>query len=514
MITAGASPPVKVTNVPEDPTKVSHRFQGLWDNPSSPAPEQSRIMTLFAPAPGLEAMPFLRQARGKERFFWSEPGREGSHLTIAGSGIAGEVMVPPALPTEKDLKGSSLSRFDSIAQQARRLFSGAIIRQAFSAHGSARIELPIHFHHLLRPRLFGGFAFQNDFTPDNTWSVFNPAHFILPHYQFVDFNGEKFMAINALIAPDEDLALTNQALEEALAARLALPVVDERFFPATEAPEWRYPMTLTDWGNMIDAATTAIKDGYFDKVVLARVCEIKFEDPIDISKPLAYLNHTYGDCYRFLFEPVPNHAFFGATPELLIRKNGVSLETMALAGSVARGASPAEDKVQAGKLLSSSKDRHEHQLVVDGIKRQLQNVVDQLIIGAEPSVLKLRNIQHLYTPITGELKSSKLEDILDLVELLHPTPALGGSPPAESLAYMRQAERVPRGWYAAPIGWLDDQLDGVFAVAIRSAITQYNRAWLYAGAGIVADSQPDHEWAETQLKFKPMLQALGVNEGA
>ena len=126
-------------------------------------------------------------------------------------------------------------------------------------------------------------------------------------------------------------------------------------------------------------------------------------------------------------------------------------------------------------------------------------------------MLKLRNIQHLFTPIGGRLCDPDAS-ILTLVSLLHPTPAMGGVPAGAALSCLRSLEPVPRGWYAAPIGWFDAQDDGEFAVAIRSAVSQYARAWLYAGAGIVGDSDADQEWAETALKFRPMLGALGVQE--
>jgi menaquinone-specific isochorismate synthase len=127
-----------------------------------------------------------------------------------------------------------------------------------------------------------------------------------------------------------------------------------------------------------------------------------------------------------------------------------------------------------------------------------------------PCIYRLSNIQHLYTPIEGQLKQET--GILPLVETLHPTPALGGTPRHLAMEFIRQAEPVPRGWYAAPIGWIDCHLDGEFGVAIRSAVCQDRRVWLYAGGGIVADSIPRKEWDETALKFKPMLNALGIGE--
>jgi menaquinone-specific isochorismate synthase len=181
---------------------------------------------------------------------------------------------------------------------------------------------------------------------------------------------------------------------------------------------------------------------------------------------------------------------------------------MGLAGSIRRGKNPAEDEELADQLWHDPKERHEHALVVNEIQAKLTPLTRALDVPTDPQVLRLGYIQHLHTPIHGELQQAS--GVLPLVERLHPTPALGGSPRAAALEFIRRAEPVPRGWYAAPIGFIDAQLEGMFAVAIRSAIAQERRVWLYAGAGIVASSIPQKEWDEIGLKFKPMLNALGV----
>ena len=466
-----------------------------WDE-SGPQPARPRLVSLFAAAPGLSAAGFLRAAHGMERFYWAEP---GDGLTLAGAGIAAQLVAAPTLPD--DAERLPAQRFADIETQARALFDRAIVQPMTGGATDAA--------HLARPRLFGGFAFQDDFVPDNTWSVFNSAEFILPHYQLAQQAGATFLTINALVGPDEDLDEAVRGLSEALAARLAT-APSQPFAPFVRA-SLRYPMTRAMWDEMIGHATTAIGDGAIEKVVLARVCEVRAEDTIDAAAPLAALDAHYGDSFRFLFEPCPHHAFLGATPELLVRVAGRAVTTMALAGSAARGATPDEDESLAAQLLASAKDRHEHQLVVDAIRAHLANAAGDLDVPAAPRVLKLRNIQHLLTPIAGHLR--RPEGVLRLARRLHPTPAMGGVPPERALAWLRDAEPVPRGWYAAPIGWLDAALDGVFAVGIRSAVTQHDRAWLYAGAGIVAGSSPEREWAETALKFRPMLGALGAAGG-
>jgi isochorismate synthase len=229
---------------------------------------------------------------------------------------------------------------------------------------------------------------------------------------------------------------------------------------------------------------------------------------VDLVGALTYLQRRYAECYTFLFEPQPHHAFFGATPELLIATQGKHFTTMGLAGSAKRGATPEEDARLADALLNSAKDRYEHALVVAAVQQRLEPLAEALDIPDTPSVYTLSNIHHLYTPIHGTLQEAN--GVLPLVETLHPTPALGGAPRELALAFISAAETVTRGWYAAPVGWIDHKLDGAFGVAIRSAIAQRQRAWLYAGAGIVAESEAQKEWEETGWKFRPIQEALGV----
>ncbi|MBK7897226.1 MAG: isochorismate synthase [Anaerolineaceae bacterium] len=278
-----------------------------------------------------------------------------------------------------------------------------------------------------------------------------------------------------------------------------------------KAQQIDYPMSYEEWEKMIRQATQTMQNGPLNKAVLSRVCEIRYGQKVDVDGALAYLNATYPDCYRFLFEPRPFHAFYGATPELIVGVNGRSLHTMGLAGSIGRGKTPAEDDALAQELLNSTKNQHEHALVVQSIRRRLAPLTSELTIPDEPGILQLGYIQHLFTPIQATLKQA--DGVLPILQTLHPTPALGGQPRELAIPLISQAEPVPRGWYGAPVGWLDHHLDGAFGVAIRSAITQDRRVWLYAGAGIVADSDPQAEWDETALKFRPMLNALGMVNG-
>ncbi len=449
------------------------------------------LVSVSRPAPGLTALDLIRHHSGEVRFFWDDG---VDPIVFAGLGAA--VAMFAYGPT----------RMADIGRQAADLFSGAIV---------SHVDEP-----LAAPRLFGGFAFAADFTPDRTWAAFHPAHFILPHYQLMQRGKDAWLTINAHVPEGEEPGSVIPALEEALAGRIAQLRRLQAKAPAGEhaadgeacplAPyRITYPMSYEQWATMLNRAISLMQAGSLQKVVLARMCAIEGEGTVDIAAALAYLNEAYPDCIRFLFEPRPNHAFYGATPELLVKVDGDRVHTMGLAGSAPRGRDEVADQANMAAFLVSAKDRYEHDLVVQALQARLEPLTAGLTIAAEPVVATYKNIHHLYTPVDGRLRP-EIRGVLPLVSALHPTPALGGAPREEALALLTELEPVPRGWYAAPVGWIDHRLDGTFAVAIRSAVAQNNRVWAYAGAGIVADSIPQREWQETALKFRPMLEALAI----
>ena len=432
--------------------------------------------------PGLSIERFLAAAEGQARFYYASPHDE---LALAGAGTAVELIA------------WGEGRYRQIADEAGQLFAGAHICQADNS--------------LASPRLFGGFAFRSDFRLDNTWSIYAPAIFALPHYQLASQGGQTWLTINTQIPEDEDPLALVPDLEAALQAKAAELQASE---PAaahkqSEIHSIDYPMNYAQWARMTKAATDRIRAGELNKVVLARAAELRFSGRIRPLPILRYLAREYADCIRFHFEPRPYHAFYGASPELLAALRGRRLRTMALAGSIGRGASEADDLALGRSLMDSAKDRYEHDIVVAKMRDRLAPFVEGLAT-APMQLLKLSNIQHLHTPIEASLKQTP--GILPLIEALHPTPALGGDPRERALALIRELEPIPRGWYGAPIGWLDARLDGEFAVAIRSAVAQEQRAWIYAGSGIVSDSRAEAEWAESALKFRPMLEAHGATE--
>jgi menaquinone-specific isochorismate synthase len=423
----------------------------------------------------IQLLDFLRSAPAStQRVYWENGQAE---VAFAGYGVAAE------------LYANGADRFEVIRRELRTLFA------------DARINAPF------MPRVFGGFAFQSDFTPQGIWSAFPSAYFVLPRYQLTHSGDRTWLTINACIGSERE-AFGVECEFDALHSRLTKTPYRPTSIPKPTGIS--YPLTLDEWRTQVTSATSRMKAGQLDKVVLSRSSDITFDSPTNPLAALQRLQQRYPDTYRFLIEPLPNNAFFGATPELLTTIKGRSLTTAALAGSIKRGPTPSEDDTLAAQLYQNLKERHEHHLVVMALEDLLLPITSKLNVPEAPHILKLSNIQHLYTPITGELNADY--DVLQVVEKLHPTPALGGYPRNVAIDTIRASEPISRGWYAAPVGWMDAEGNGTFAVAIRSAVSKGSQARLYAGAGIVADSNPDREWEETRLKFRPMLDALGVSQ--
>ena len=357
------------------------------------------------------------------------------------------------------------------------------------------------------PRLFGGFAFHDEGTDDDTWAGFPGARFVLPRVQVTDTDRGTWLTVNAA-GPDA----APEAVEDHLDA-------ERDRFEALHDPDPTPPPEIVSrtrttpreaWCDSVDAAVSRIHAGDLRKVVLAQALEVTLDRPLSVPDVLARLGETYPDCYRFLVEPTADAsadrpAFFGATPERLVSRHGRTVTTDALAGTTGRGDTPAEDDWLAEELLGDEKNLHEHELVAETIREQLAPFASSISAG-QRRVRRLATVQHLFTPITATLDSDT--HVLDLVEALHPTPAVGGLPPERALATIRETEPFDRGWYAAPVGWIDAAGNGTFAVAIRSALARGAETTLFAGVGVVADSDPDREWDEVQLKYRPILDEL------
>ncbi len=353
-----------------------------------------------------------------------------------------------------------------------------------------------------RPRLVGGLSFHDAHRPEPPWIGFDSARFVLPQLQLTWTDDGAWLTANA-VGPDDPAAVDDR-VEDALAeiedATPSGGIAD----PPGVASRERCP-SRERWREQVRAAIDRIKGGDLQKVVLAQSLSVELERELSLPDVIARLDVSYPDCQRFLVQPGDGPVFFGATPERLVSVAGRTVETVALAGSTGRGDTTEEDEWLANELLDSEKDIHEHELVADAVRTQLAPFASSVQTG-QRIVRKLPTVQHLQTPITAQLDDA--EHVLTLVEALHPTPAVGGLPPDAAWETIKETEAFDRGWYASPVGWFDAAGDGAFAVGIRSAVAEDDRATLFAGAGIVADSDPDREWDEVQLKYGPMLDAL------
>ncbi len=260
------------------------------------------------------------------------------------------------------------------------------------------------------------------------------------------------------------------------------------------------------WIYNINQCLKEISNTELEKVVMARVIELRDKNLSQLNLSIFnYLSEHYGGSYIYHLEFEPGSYFVGATPELLVSLSDGKICTLALAGSIGRDEDVLEDRSNARKLLSDVKELEEHKIVVDQILNRMEKYSDDISADEHPSIMKLQNIQHLKTDISGNLNSEY--NIHQIISELHPTPAVGGKPRKKAMQLIKDLE-VYRGWYASPIGFVDKNLEGMFFVALRSAIVSEDTMRLYAGAGIVAASDPVREWNETCMKFKPIKEAI------
>ncbi len=441
------------------------------------------LVSYSRPVAAVEALDFFGQAQSMytAAFFWEQA---EEHFTLTGGG---EALV---------LEATGAERFDNIERRWQALQGQAIISSLETGRpwGSG-------------PILLGGFAFDAATLAGGQWPGYPDGRMALPEIMLTVRQTSTYLTFNALVEPDTDC--------EALATRMerqALQLCQPLALPEITAAD-SLPSTLkikdvllaASWQKLVAGAVTAIKTGHFQKVVLARAVRAQAVNTISITTALARLRHNYPGATLFALAQ-GEHCFLGATPERLVRLCEGEIRTIGLAGSAPRGRDEAEDIRLGQELLDSSKNRHEHAIVVRMLRQALEGICSRIWADEAPQLLKLSNVQHLYTPVLGHLTAPA--SVLKLVERLHPTPALGGYPRQEALTWLRHNEDLDRGWYAAPVGWVDSRGEGEFVAGIRSALVHGRQATLYAGCGIVAASDPTSEYAESCLKLKPMLTAL------
>ncbi|HVS66647.1 MAG TPA: isochorismate synthase [Thermoanaerobaculia bacterium] len=487
---------------------------------SSPAGELARFVVS---APDLEPRAVLRVPAGKvsllpagESFLWEPP--DGAQL--GGLGRA-------AL-----LSGSGEERLRQVREAAERVSSRLVV---FAEPG---IEAP--------PALFvGGGAFRPEGAVRARWAGFGDASFVLPRWLVRRAPGEPAaleltLGAAELVAADLDdlLGEADSLLDStpfSLGCGALAPIEASWEEPAAEEERW-YAATR----GILDA----IRRGDLRKAVAARWLDVRLPSselaparagadlpangalPADgvVERVVDAFERGCSECVRFVVQR-GGHAFLGATPELLVEQHGLELRTHALAGTERNDPEPEEQarrarSVESGcdldggaaeRLLARDKDRREHQLVVEHIVDRLAPYCAELEAPSEPRVRSLRHLLHLETPIEGRL--SEPRHVLELAAALHPTPAVAGVPVDRSLALLAALEAGERGWYAGPVGWFDERGDGALSVALRSMLVGRSSARLFAGAGIVADSQPQAELEETRWKLAGAWTALTAAVG-
>jgi salicylate biosynthesis isochorismate synthase/menaquinone-specific isochorismate synthase len=410
---------------------------------------------------------------GEPWFCFEQPERQGSAIAALGA--------------VRTLEARGPKRFDELAHRWRALVASAVSDEAGSPPGSGLIAV-------------GGFAFSDDGCGSPAWEGYVPASLVIPEVSVARRDSVVTLTRNVDVAPDDTLDGLTGRLRELHGQ--ALPLLDP-------APTGTYDvhsvMPPSHYEDAVARAVQRIGAGDLEKVVLAREVQVNAPVEHDPAAVIGVLREAFGACYVFAVGR-GDATFVAASPELLVRREGLRASTVALAGSTRRSADPAVDDHLGEQLLRSDKDREENAIVARRIARTLRPHAVWVTIAPEPAVVRVANIQHLGRPIRAQLTAPI--DAVELAGLLHPTPAVGGEPRDVAEALIPALEGLDRGWYAGPVGWTDASGDGEFCVALRCALLRGTRASCYAGCGIVRDSDPAAELAETEVKLGALLPVL------
>jgi isochorismate synthase len=335
----------------------------------------------------------------------------------------------------------------------------------------------------------GGFAYRPDRDPAGAWSGFPSLLFRVAALAVMRRRGRTFV-IAAASDAESLLELTSPAVRAPAARRLDVTPI-------------RNPLA---WTAAVESAAARLRAGEAEKVVLAREVLARGDGVVAAGMVVRGLRAAYPSCFTYLISGADGTAFAGASPELLIRRAGTQAFAQPMAGSIARGASDADDDRLARQLTQSAKDADEHHVVAKFVVDALRPF-SSTVEAHEPEVVRFTNIQHLATSVDAHL-SDPPADLLTLASALHPTPAVGGWPRVAADVLIDELEGMERGWYAGAVGWIDGRGDGELAIALRCGLLWEDGARLYAGVGVMPGSDPARELEETELKFKALLTAL------
>jgi isochorismate synthase len=424
------------------------------------------------------AAAFASRLASDRWFCWEQPDRG---FALAGLGVAHEAT------------SRGEGRFRDVAAECLDVGRDALLEEPRGLPAGAG------------PVWLGGFAFAPEGGASPTWSSLEPASLVLPEVSICRSGERAYLTVNGFTQPGEGSA----RLQGRLAARLAslrmeepLPLLDPH---PTARATIRSALPPREFEGAVEAATARIAAGEMSKVVLAREVIVSAAAAHDSAAVFGAMREQFPACFCFC-AGTPEAAFIGASPELLVRRAGASVSTVALAGSTRRSSDPAVDDHLGEQLLRSDKNRREQRIVSERIVRALRPHAVWVEAAAEPEIVKVANIQHLATPVIAQLAEPR--SAIEMAGLLHPTPAVGGEPWPAAAGAIAELENMDRGWYAAPVGWMDATEDGEFCVALRSALLRDREAHLFAGVGVVAGSDPDAELAETEVKLGALLPLL------
>lgn len=435
----------------------------------------TKLISITREINAIEPLHFFDNAKqlSKDRTFWASTAEQ---FYIVGIGKAYTI-------------SADSNRFQKTEELWGELLNDASIHNPFQVPGTGLLAL-------------GGMSFDPQIRKSDLWEKFNHSLFTIPEYMLTVNEAGYFLTVNVQAAKETS---ANQ-LADAIRCDEEVLFKPRDNFPKGPSIQWQEEISPRDWMDSVKHATETIEQNEADKIVLARELRVKLDATANITAVLNNLMKTQMNSYVFAFEQ-EGDCFVGATPERLAKVEGSNVLSTCLAGTAPRGKTAIEDKDIAENLLYDEKNRSEHEFVVSMIKHAMEKYCTAIEIPENPVIYPLKNLQHLYTPVTATLNEGY--SIFDIIGKLHPTPALGGVPRKESLEYIRKHEQMDRGWYGAPIGWLDSNANGEFAVAIRSGLIQGDEVSLFAGCGVVRDSNPLAEYEETAIKFTPMLSVLG-----
>lgn len=410
-------------------------------------------------------------------FCFEQPARGST--AHAGLGVATE------------LTAAGAGRFESLGQAWRALSERAQCDFPDAVPGAGLVAV-------------AGFAFADDGGVSPPWRGFGAASLTVPAVWLARREDSAWLTCNLLVNSGDDV---EDLLEQAMGNLSALVEQPMPLFDPEPVGQFSIhsPMPPAHYEEAVARAVERIRAGDLEKVVLAREVQVIAPQAHDPGAVFDVLRGGFPECFIYAVGR-GDATFIGATPELLIRRDGNRASTVALAGSTRRSSDPAVDDHLGESLIRSDKNRHENQVVAERITKALGRYSAWVTTAPEPVLIKVANIQHLATPIRAQL--TKAVGALELAGALHPTPAVGGEPTEVAKRLIPALEGLDRGWYAGTLGWTDISGDGELCVALRCALLRDELASCYAGCGIVGDSDPVSELAESEVKLQALLPLL------